>query len=150
MSDPKPRRLDQLLADPSGRLAGLAARARHLAAAERHAFNGLDPDLSSHCRLVGLEPDRAVVAVDSPAWATRLRYHTAQIREKLHAAGYPVAACRIVVVAPTTPGGDPASAPRPSMGPAAAASVAAAADGVGDAALAAALRKLSGNGRRQA
>ena len=150
MPDPKPRRLQQLLTDPAGRLGALASRARRLAAAERHAFSGLDPDLAPHCRLVGLEADRAVVAVDSPAWATRLRYHTAQIREKLHAAGHPVAECRIVVAAETlaVPGGTTRAAP--AMSAAGAATVAAAADSVDDAALAVALRKLSENGRRQA
>ena len=144
MPAPKPRRLDQVLNAPAGRLGAMTAHARRLAEAARQLEGCLPAEVAAHCRLADLSSGRLVLAADTPAWATRLRYHTADIRQTLGAAD-----CRVIVApAPAEPA--TVRPPAPAMSDRAADSLESTADAVGDAALAAALRRLAANRTRQA
>ena len=85
-----------------------------------------------------------MLAADTSAWATRLRYHTAEIRQKLGASE-----CR-VIVAPAPAPADPARRTAPLMSDRAADTLESTASAVSDPALAAALRRLATNRTRQA
>jgi hypothetical protein len=145
MPEPKPQRLDQVLTAPTGRLGAITSHARRLAELDALIRLCLGDELAAHCRLADLRSGRLVLAADTPAWATRLRYHTPEIRQKLAAAGLTVAECR-VVVAPPPPARDPGPMQRPDMSADSAGTLHATADSIRDPALAAALRRLARNG----
>ena len=144
MPAPKPRRLDQVLNTPAGRLGAVTAHARRLAEAARQLEGCLPAEVAAHCRLADLSSGRLVLAADTPAWATRLRYHTAEIRQKLGAAE-----CR-VIVAPAEAGRTSPVPTPPVMSDRAADTLESTAGAVDDPALAAALRRLAANRTRQA
>ena len=146
MPEPKPQRLDQVLTAHTGRLGAIASHARRLAELDALVRLCLGDDLAAHCRLADLRSGRLVLAADTPAWATRLRYHTPEIREKLAAAGVSVAECRVVVTPPPAPDVEPG--PRPGMSAQGADALNTTAETVRDPALAAALRRLARNGER--
>ncbi len=145
MPDAKPQRLDQVLTAPTGRLGAIASHARRLAELDALVRLCLGDELAAHCRLADLRSGRLVLAADTPAWATRLRYHTPELRQKLAAAGMTVAECRIVVAPPPpTRPADPSQ--RPNMSAGSASALNATAESIRDPALAAALRRLARNG----
>lgn len=144
MPEPKPQRLDQVLTAPTGRLGAITSHARRLAELDALVRLCLGDELAAHCRLADLRSGRLVLAADTPAWATRLRYHTPEIRQKLAAAGLTVAECRIVVSPPLTR--DPEPNQRPGMSALGAGTLNATADNIRDPALAEALRRLARNG----
>jgi hypothetical protein len=146
MPDTKPQRLDQVLTAPTGRLGAIASHARRLAELDALVRLCLGDELAAHCRLADLRSGRLVLAADTSAWATRLRYHTPEIREKLAAAGLTVAECRIVVAPPPDRAAEPG--PRPGMSARGADTLNATAETIRDPALAAALRRLARNGER--
>ena len=142
MPDPKPKRLDQVLSASAGRLGAVAAHSRRLADAAQRLADCLPGGLAAHCRLADLDDGRLVVAADSSAWATRLRYHTAELRQKLG-----VETCRVIVM----PVSAPVARGRPPLAPIserAAGVLESTAQSVADPALAAALRRLARNRAR--
>ena len=78
MNTPTP--LSSLLQDgKSGTLPGLVRHCRQLQQLERRLFQCLDDEAVAHCRLANLSTDEAGIAVDSSAWASRLRYQLPQL-----------------------------------------------------------------------
>ncbi len=144
MPEPKPQRLDQVLSAPTGRLGAITSHARRLTELDALVRLCLGDELAAHCRVADLRSGRLVLAADTPAWATRLRYHTPEIRQKLAAAGLTVAECRVVVAPP--PPRDAEPGPPPGMSASGASALHATAENIRDPALAAALRRLARNG----
>lgn len=81
MSEGRPKLLKDLLAGRS--LAGLAERA---AATDRLArrIQGLLPaELAAHVTGANIRDRRLIILVDSPAWASRLRFEAPALRRQL-------------------------------------------------------------------
>jgi len=67
------------------------------------------PEVGAHCRVANLRGSELVVQVDSPAWATRLRYQGKALVGQLQRRGFPELKTVQVRVAPQ---GRPPSPPR--------------------------------------
>lgn len=147
MSIPKQRRLGQVLSAPASPVGSLAGHARLLSELEARLASIVDPEVARHCRVAAFRDRKLVLAVDTPAWATRIRYHMSLICEQFRASGLEVAECRVIVVPRSEPAPEPAR-PRPRMGAEAAKHLESAAGGIEHGPLAAALRRLARNADR--
>jgi hypothetical protein len=67
----------------SGAQSRLLARARLLADLDAQLQTLLVPPLQQHCRVLALREPVLVLAVDSPVWAVRLRFHAPQLVKRL-------------------------------------------------------------------
>lgn len=146
MPGPTHRRINQVLSAPAAGLAALTAHARLLADLDRRLRPFLDPALAAHCHVAAFRDGQLVLSADSPGFATRLRYHTEQIREKLAASGEPVTGCRVIVVPPAYDKPERREPPAP-LSSGSARAIEGAADGVTHPPLADALRRLAKNRR---
>lgn len=147
MSTPRYRSVDHVISTASGTLGLLTEHARRIAALNETLSPALGPDLAAHCRVADFRDARLVLLADSPAWATRLRYHTNTLCEQFTTAGVPVRELRVIVRPPSAPAPEPAArrAP-PVLSGQAARSLEASADGIAHPPLADALRRLAGHG----
>ena len=91
-----------LLRSGAGVLGRLGRQAEHLAQATRVLREHLDSPLADHASVAAIRASTLVVVVDSPVWATRLRYQSAEILDHLRAAlkSPHLARLRIVVTSP--------------------------------------------------
>jgi hypothetical protein len=138
----------QLLSSPGGRLGGLLEQARTRDALHRRVAPLLGTELAGLCRATGLEGGVLVLTTPSPAWATRLRYHSPEICRKLSEGGLPVMSVRITVQPPSVPTGTPGPVrPNPVLSGQSAQTLESAAAGISHAPLADALRRLARNSR---
>lgn len=69
-----PKNLRHLLGEAGGPLNDLLARAHGLDAMETALAGHLGHPLADHVRVANVTEDTLVLQIDSPAWATRLRY----------------------------------------------------------------------------
>ena len=70
-----PKSLAEALSTPGGALSGLAARAAAQSRLTDHVRKGLGAGAASHVVACALRDDGTMsVAVDSPAWAARMRF----------------------------------------------------------------------------
>ena len=74
-------------ASKNASLGGLLRRASLLAQLENRIAGALHADLAEHMRVANVRDGRLVLLASSPAWATRLRMHSRQVLDILHAAG---------------------------------------------------------------
>ena len=70
----------------SGSLGRLGRQAAQLAEATRILREFLDPPLAEHASVAAVREPNLVVVVDSPVWAARLRYQSAEILDYFSAA----------------------------------------------------------------
>lgn len=121
------------LVDRGRRLNALTARVRAL----------LPPPQRDHCRVANVKDGELVVAVEGPAWAARVRFHTPQLLADLRRQGVPLRRVR-VVVSPTPTSLPPGPAtPARSLSQDSAQLLEHAADAINDEKLSVALRRLS-------
>ncbi|HMC40620.1 MAG TPA: DUF721 domain-containing protein [Acidimicrobiales bacterium] len=101
-----PRKLSELLDSTTRRLGGPSASTASTVFAHWEEIVGTD--IAAHARPVSLHRGILVVAVDHPAWATQLRYMTADLLTRIGDAvgGADVAEIHLRVV------GQPSSEPR--------------------------------------
>lgn len=140
----KPNTVSMLLAR-DGRLQSLLRRAQAIEELTALVRTHLEAPLGQHCHVANLQHGVLTLQADSPAWAARLRYLTPQLRSALCADArfdVPLATIRVTVA--------PRAAPRPGrpprraqLSPESATTLRAAADGLSDPRLAAALRRLA-------
>ena len=139
------RRIDNLIghAEPLRRLTVALARQRALLAA---VADVLPAELAAHCVSATLDGAELRLLVDSPAWATRLRYLGNDLRRTLHSRWRIASVTVQVEPLRQPPAGRPAR--KVVLSAAAADAIAGAASAVEDAALRRALLRLSRHGRR--
>lgn len=105
----------------------------------------LPPSVGEHCRVGNIAGDTVVLVTDSPAWSTRLRFHTPEILahfRKRH--GLELRSVRIRVHSPETLQGAPHPVSRrPILSPHSAAIIKQAALGIDDPGLRRALLRLA-------
>ncbi len=73
--------LQDLLQHP--RFGSIVALSQRLRNTNQQLKNLLDDNLAKHCRVVFLDQGTIVLATDSAAWATQIRYQQIEILEKL-------------------------------------------------------------------
>lgn len=125
-------------------LQSLSEAARRHAQASDLVRSALPAELASHCRGAVVAADEVTLYVDSPAWATRLRFLAPDLLRQLAGAGLALHRCRIRVLPPgdrVEPAPSMPQPPRETAAASAAVSSAAAATESSD--LAAALRRLA-------
>lgn len=133
------RPLQRLL---DGSLQELTERARMLGRLTAEVRR-LAPEIGRHCRVANLRAGMLVIQVDSPAWATRLRYQGPALVRQLRRRGHSEIQEVRIQVAPEA--GPQAPAPRrPRLSPASGELLQQTADAVEGDALRAALRRLAG------
>ena len=76
----------RLLHSGAGTLGRLGRRAAQLAEATRILREHLTPPLADHASVAAIRGPTLVVVVDSPVWAARLRYQSAEILDHFAAA----------------------------------------------------------------
>ena len=109
----QPRRL---LQSGAGTLGRLGMRAAQLAEATRILREHLTPPLADHASVAAIRGPTLVVVVDSPVWAARLRYRSAEILDHFAAArGTPRLSRLRILVRPSLD--DPKSASTPPRRP---------------------------------
>lgn len=79
----KPQPLAKLLRSKDRHLSALTERGLLLARLTESVRNHLPLPCADHCRVANLYDDRLVVAVDSPAWSARLRFHAPELTRRL-------------------------------------------------------------------
>ena len=68
--------LYKYLLGKKGEVARLVTQGRELQQLTRLLHKVLDPSLATHCRVGRFAPPQLTVVVDSPAWASRLRFQS--------------------------------------------------------------------------
>ncbi len=80
----KPRKLPELLTDQDNTaLSGVIRRGRQLHGLGVLLGEILGPELAAHCHLANIRGNTLVVAASSTAWATRVRYQSPQLLQKI-------------------------------------------------------------------
>ncbi len=141
----KPRPIGQLFAGQN-RFSRLTAAAERLQALTGAVREQLDPNLALHCTVASLEEGVLVIQTDGNAWASRLRYESAELMRRLDYRLGPLHEVRIRI-APVAQSEPPTI--RPNAITAESASVlASAAEAMTDPRLKAAFRRLSSRAKR--
>ncbi len=84
----KPQTIAHLLSKPdSGAFEATINRSKQLLQLRQRLQNLLDEDLVSHCLLLNSRNGMLIMACDSTAWATRLRYHVPALLNGLRESG---------------------------------------------------------------
>ena len=73
----------RILTARDGKLQSLLERALYFEALSRILREVLDPALAEHITLANLRGDTAIVAADTPAWLTKIRYQAPAILQQL-------------------------------------------------------------------
>jgi hypothetical protein len=80
----KPRKLPELLAEQdNSALDGVIRRGRQLHGLGVLLGEILGPELAAHCQLANVRGNTLVVTASSTAWATRVRYQSPQLLQKI-------------------------------------------------------------------
>lgn len=137
------RPLQRLL---DGSLQELTERARMLGRLTAEVRR-LAPEIGRHCRVANLRAGMLVIQVDSPAWATRLRYQGPALVRQLQRRGHSEVQEVRIQVAPEAGPRVPAQR-RPRLSSASGELLQQTADAVEGDALRAALRRLAGRADR--
>jgi hypothetical protein len=128
-------------------LAPLLRHAERLRNVARILHHLLPPSLQDHCQVVNLRDGVLHLGVDSPAWASRLRFQIPKILKELGAyPGLGINALRVRVVPAGRSLSKPAS--RPRLSPQSARLLRQTATGLSDPRLRAALLKLASRGEK--
>lgn len=139
------RRLGRFL-DDGGPIAQLVREARDRSSLLESVREALPADAAARCVAAGLEHGHLRLTVDSPVWATRVRYMGREIGRRLATRGLGVD--RVTVQAePRQAGAAADHVAAPSLSTAAARCVDALAQGTDDEELRAALQRLARRGR---
>jgi len=142
MNFPKP--LYKFLQGEKTQLADLVTTARELRRLNQSLLSVLDQPLTDHCRIACCDTEQLVLQVDSPVWASRLRYYIPTLLQELKQNIPDLQGLKSIKihVAPASP--PPAEKPPPQreISPAASRDIHAMAEAIEDPALREALKRL--------
>lgn len=142
----KPRTFPELLADQDNpQLSGLVRRGRHLHGLRVLLGELLGGELSAHCQLANIKGNTLVLAASSTAWATRVRYQTPQLLQKIRLderfSG--IGNIHVRIVPPESPTEAPRHVRRATLSEAASSCINQCAEGIDDPRLSSALKHLA-------
>lgn len=139
-----PRPLYKLLQGEKNQLADLVTTTRQLRRLNQSLLSVLDQPLTDHCRIARYHSEQLVIQVDSPVWASRLRYYVPTLLQELKQNIPDLQGLKSIKihVAPATP--PPVEKPpaQREISPAASQDIHAMAEAIEDPALRAALQRL--------
>ena len=78
-----PITIHKLLSATSGDVASLITHARRLARYSHWLASILPPPLGQHCVVADIQGNKLIIGVDSAAWATKIRFLSIEIIEKI-------------------------------------------------------------------
>jgi len=78
-----PRPLYKLLQGEKTRLADLVTTTRRLRRLNQQLLAVLDAPLTDHCQVARYDTEQLIIQVDSPVWASRLRYYIPTLLQEL-------------------------------------------------------------------
>ncbi|HHC71261.1 MAG TPA: DUF721 domain-containing protein [Thiotrichales bacterium] len=145
----RPQPLGNLL-NASGGIHRLLEQARAQQALLGRVRALLPAPLDRHCVAALERKGQLLLYTDSPAWSSRLRFHSRALERRLRADGLPVGRIRVRVSLPDRPRGDsppPVSGPGRTLSRENAALIRTVAGGIRDHGLRAALERLAGRER---
>lgn len=82
------RRVGDLISRPGSSLAKLAKHADYLSQLETVIRGFLSPDMAAQFQVASSRKNRLILISPTASWATRLRMHTPQLINSLHAVGF--------------------------------------------------------------
>ncbi|MDH5433484.1 MAG: DciA family protein [Gammaproteobacteria bacterium] len=88
MNRPHFHQIDSLIAEPSGDIKSLLDRLDKIHILNNTLQCKLNATLSKHCRVVNVRQNILVIAADSAAWATKLRYQVTDLLSFFRQSGY--------------------------------------------------------------
>lgn len=116
MTSNSPTALSSLARRPGSAFLTLLKKAEQIHAVNLTLSAELDSSLAPHCRAVNLRGSMLVLAVDSPAWATRLRFQTSELLSVLRQRGWPgLASVELIILHPDKDLRPPGKAPTPPV-----------------------------------
>lgn len=137
--------IHKFLQGAKNQLADLITTTRELRHLEQSLSSVLDQPLTDHCRIAHRDAEQLVIQVDSPVWASRLRYYVPTLLQELKQNIPALQGLKTIKihVAPALP--TPAEKPSPQreISPTASQNIHAMAESVEDPALREALLRLS-------
>jgi len=148
MNSPKP--LYKLLSGKKSQVADLVTTARNLRRLNLFLASVLDQPLTDHCQIARFEGDLLVLNVDSPVWASRLRYYIPTLLSQLKQNIPYLQGLKTIKITTTPPLPQPAAAPvkQRQISESAADDIQAMADTIADPELREALRRLARQRRK--
>lgn len=146
MSINKPRTLPELFTDQkNSSLDGIIRRGRQLHGLNILLGELLGTELATHCQLANIRNNTLILATDSSAWATRIRYMAPQLIQKLKGnkqlSG--IDTVHVIITQPASPRDTSLPVRRASMSESASECISQCAEGISDPQLSSALRHLA-------
>ena len=74
MAAKRPQTVHNLIDQPQGDIKALMDQLTKIKTINNNLHQTINPILSQHCRVVNIRKSTLVIAVDSPAWANKLRF----------------------------------------------------------------------------
>ncbi len=88
MSRRSSKQLNQLISNPSGEIKSLLDQLAKIEALNNTLQSKLNANFSTHCRVANYRKNILVVAVDSAAWANKLRFQIPELISEFRNDGY--------------------------------------------------------------
>lgn len=88
MSNKKPQTISHLLNNPKGEVQALLDQLSRIEAINQSLPKLLGSGLSQHCHVINLRKNILVLAVDSPAWANKLRFQLPTLLDQFREQGF--------------------------------------------------------------
>ena len=88
MAKNRPKTMDSLLQQPEGDVKALMDRLARIQTVNRDLKSYFNPTIAPHCRAVNIRKSTLVVAVDSPAWANKVRFQLSELLSHLRKNGF--------------------------------------------------------------
>lgn len=88
MNRPFTHNLETLISEPTGDVKALLDRLAKIQKLNNTLHSKLNATLSKHCRVINLRKNTLIIAVDSPAWANKLRFQTTDLLSFFRKSGY--------------------------------------------------------------
>lgn len=88
MKRPSSHKLQSLIASPTGGVKALLDQLAKIQSLNNTLQSKLNPSLSKHCRVINLRKSTLVIAADTPAWATKMRFQQSDLLSHFRQSGY--------------------------------------------------------------
>ena len=100
MSRSLPHNVNQLVSKPAGNIKRLLDQLAIIETLNNTLHDKLNATLSPHARVINLRKSTLVIAVDSPVWASRLRFQLTDLLSAFRESGFQGLANIEVIVQP--------------------------------------------------
>lgn len=88
MSRPSTHNVNNLISEPDGEIKALLDKLSKIQTLNNTLHGKLNATLAKHCRVINLRKNVLVIAVDSPAWANKMRFQLPELLSYFRENGY--------------------------------------------------------------